>query len=163
MGDFAKSSNDDTPASALREQAKEALDRGELDFAEELLRKAVKLLEEAGEDEASKAYSGLGIIAGRRRDLDAADEWYRKSLEIDERSGNECGAAKTYHNLSLVAIDRRDFEAAEKWLRKSIHIAGEAGRRNRRLGKLPAIGVGRLPARRPRHCRQVLSEITGNR
>jgi tetratricopeptide (TPR) repeat protein len=65
--------------------------------------------------------SSLRAVVSRtaRRNLKGAD---RKSLEIDERSGDEHGAAKTYHNLSAVANARKDFESAEKWLWKSIHI-----------------------------------------
>ena len=69
----------------------------------------------------------MGLIAYWRGDFDAAEEWYRKSLEIDERNGDEHGAAKTYHYLSAVAIGREDFESAEKWLWKSIHIKEKLG------------------------------------
>ncbi len=71
---------------------------------------------------ASASYHQLGLIVYGRGDLDAAERWYRKSLEIDERSGGELGAAKTYNNLSAVANARGDFESAEKWLWISIRI-----------------------------------------
>jgi hypothetical protein len=52
------------------------------------------------------------MVAQERRDFAAADGWYRKSLEVNERLGNEHGAAITYHQLGMVAQERREFVAA---------------------------------------------------
>ncbi|HYH67615.1 MAG TPA: CHAT domain-containing protein [Urbifossiella sp.] len=68
------------------------------------------------------AYHQLGMVAQERRDLAAAEGWYRKSLEIKERQGDEHGAAITYHHLGMVARERRDLAAAEGWYRKSLEI-----------------------------------------
>jgi tetratricopeptide (TPR) repeat protein len=67
------------------------------------------------------------MVAQARRDLDAAEKWYRKSLEIAERLGDEHGAAITYHQLGMVAQARRDLDAAEKWYRKSLEIKERLG------------------------------------
>ena len=44
------------------------------------------------EDEAM-AYHHLGMIAQEQRDFASAEQWYRKALAIEEKQGNEHGAA----------------------------------------------------------------------
>jgi len=78
------------------------------------------------ESEAA-AYHQLGIIVEERLDFDAAEKWYQKSLEIEEKHGNEHGMANTYHQLGNITSKRRDFEAAEKWCRKSLEINEKHG------------------------------------
>jgi tetratricopeptide (TPR) repeat protein len=95
MSDFTESSNNDTPALAYYVQAISAFEQGRRAYSEELCRKAVELYERAGKDEVSEVYGQLGLIAHCRGDFDAAEKWYRKTLEIVERNGNEQGAAKT--------------------------------------------------------------------
>ncbi|HEX8198866.1 MAG TPA: CHAT domain-containing protein, partial [Isosphaeraceae bacterium] len=76
------------------------------------------------EDEglAASSYGQLGLVAKVRGDLNAAERWYGKSLEINERLGDEPGAASTYHQLGNVAQDRGDLDAAERWYGKSLEI-----------------------------------------
>ena len=62
------------------------------------------------------------MVAQERRDLNAAEGWYMKSLDISLKQGNEHGAALTYHQLGCVAQERRDLNAAEGWYRKSLDI-----------------------------------------
>jgi len=73
------------------------------------------------------AYHQLGSIAEERRDFDAAEKWYLKSLAISEKQGNKHLVAGTYHQLGIVAQKRRDFEAAEKWYLKSLAIEAKQG------------------------------------
>ena len=54
-------------------------------------------------------------------------QWYKKSLDIDEKQGNEHGAAKTYHQLGRIAVEQRDFAAAEQWSQKSLDIDEKQG------------------------------------
>jgi Tfp pilus assembly protein PilF len=49
------------------------------------------------------AYHQLGMIAQERRDFASAEQWYRKSLTIEEKQGNEHGAALSYHQLGTIA------------------------------------------------------------
>jgi len=126
MSGFTDSRNSDTHALPRFNQAIDAFDRGELEFSE-LCRKALESCEQAGQDEVSVVCGRLGGIAYRRGDFDAAEQWYRKSLGIDERTGNEHGAATTCHYLSFVADGRADSESAENWLWKSIHIKEKQG------------------------------------
>jgi len=69
------------------------------------------------------AYHQLGTIALQQRDFAPAEAWFRKSLAIEEKQGNEeHGAASTYHNLGAIAQERSDFKEAEAWYRKSLAI-----------------------------------------
>ena len=49
----------------------------------------------------ASTYHQLGIIAQEQRDFSAAEGWYKKSLAIEEKLGNEHGAAITYHQLGI--------------------------------------------------------------
>ena len=46
--------------------------------------------------------------------------WRRIIRIIEEKQGNEHGAAITYHQLGRIAEERRDFAAAEKWYHKDL-------------------------------------------
>ena len=58
----------------------------------------------------------------KTRDFAQAEQWYRKSLAISEKQGNEHGAASTYHQLGSIAEEQRDFAQAGQWLIRSIVI-----------------------------------------
>ena len=127
MSSFTESSDNDTPALTYYVKAINAFEQGKPEYAEELCQIAAKLYERASNDEVSAVYIQLGLIEYWRRNFDAAEKWYRKALEIEERIGDEHSAARTYHYLSSVAKGRGDFESAEKWLWKSIHIREKQG------------------------------------
>jgi tetratricopeptide (TPR) repeat protein len=82
-------------------------------------------LDEAPADD--KIYRQLGRIAQERRDLDKAEEWYRKSINFKKRLGDECEVAKTYHNLGKVAQERRDLDGAEEWYREALEVFEQLG------------------------------------
>jgi len=69
----------------------------------------------------------LGYVAFERRDFEAAENWYHKSLKISEKYGIEYGAALTYHQLGMIAEEKRDFEAAKIWYHKSLEISEKHG------------------------------------
>ena len=62
------------------------------------------------------------MIAEEQRDFAAAEAWYKKSLAIKEKQGNEHGAASTYHQLGRIAQERRDFFQAGDFYLKSIKM-----------------------------------------
>jgi hypothetical protein len=78
----------------------------------------------AGEEPTIRAvsYHQLGMVAQDRGDLDAAEKWYLKALEIVEWLGDEPGAAKSYHQLGMVAYLRGDLASAERWCLKALEI-----------------------------------------
>ena len=57
-----------------------------------------------------------GCIAHEQRDFAGAEQWYRKSLEIKERRGDEHGAASTYGQLGILAGFQERWDEAARWL-----------------------------------------------
>lgn len=55
------------------------------------------------------AAMALAVYALHQRDFAQAEQWYRKSLAMKEKQGNEQGAALTYHQLGRIAQEQRDF------------------------------------------------------
>ena len=69
------------------------------------------------------------MTAQDRGRLDEAEDWYRKSLAINEELGDRPGMASTYHQLGITAQDRGRLDEAEDWYRKSLTINEELGDR----------------------------------
>jgi tetratricopeptide (TPR) repeat protein len=68
----------------------------------------------------SAAYHGLGLVAQERHDLEGAEGWHRKALEVLLRLHDERGAADTCGRLGNLAERRHDLEGAEGWYRKAL-------------------------------------------
>jgi tetratricopeptide (TPR) repeat protein len=84
--------------------------------------------ESAGDDSnLAVAFHQLGMIAQERRQFDEAERWYRQSLAIEERIGNEHGQGSTLHQLGRIAQERRQFDEAERWYRQSLAIEERIG------------------------------------
>ena len=62
------------------------------------------------------------MIAQEQRDYVQAEAWYRKSLAIREKQGNEHGAAITYAQLGLMAAAQRDFGQAGQQLLQALRL-----------------------------------------
>jgi hypothetical protein len=62
----------------------------------------------------------LGRVAQERRDFEAAERWYKESLAIKEKHGNEHGAAGTYGQLGILERLQGRYEDAGRWLIKCI-------------------------------------------
>jgi len=75
----------------------------------------------------ANAYHQLGRIAQTRRNPQAALEWYRMSLSLNEPAGNHVAVADTWLQLGIMAREKRDFNAAEDWFRKTITIRQSQG------------------------------------
>ena len=52
-------------------------------------------------------YHQLGILAQDRGDYDEAARQYQRSLDINERLGNQAGMATSYHQLGMLAQTAR--------------------------------------------------------
>ena len=74
-------------------------------------------------------YHQLGITAQNRGRLDEADDWYRKSVAIEEELGDRSGMASTYRQLGITAQNRGRLDEADDWYRKSLAIEEELGDR----------------------------------
>lgn len=64
----------------------------------------------------------LGAIAQERRRFDEAEDWYRRSLDVDERMGNERGVASRLGQLGLLAEARGDVVEAIRQLEQAAVI-----------------------------------------
>jgi tetratricopeptide (TPR) repeat protein len=74
-------------------------------------------------------YHQLGITAQARGRPDEADDWYRKSLTIEEELGNRPHMASTCHQLGITAQARGRLDEADDWYRKALTIKEELGNR----------------------------------
>ncbi|MEM6682775.1 MAG: CHAT domain-containing protein, partial [Pseudomonadota bacterium] len=77
---------------------------------------------EARDRRLAITYHQLGTVAQDRGSLDAAQDWYKKSLAIKDALGNRPGMASSYHQLGMVAQYRGSLDAAEDWYKKSLTI-----------------------------------------
>jgi tetratricopeptide (TPR) repeat protein len=72
-------------------------------------------------------YHQLGRVAQTRESLDDAEDWYTKSLAINEELGNRPGMAISYHQLGIVAQERGRLDEADDWYTKSLAIEEDLG------------------------------------
>ena len=94
-----------------------------------------------GSQKAAALLHHLGMVAQRRGDYEAALDWYRQSLAIEEQLGNRAGMAGSYHHLGMVAQDKGDYEAALDWYRQSLAIDEQLGNRAGMASTLSQIGI----------------------
>ena len=73
------------------------------------------------------ALGNIMLVQGRQQD---AQEWYRKSLAIQQERGNRSGVARSYHQLAIVAMHQRRLAEAEQLYRQSLAISEELGDRS---------------------------------
>jgi tetratricopeptide (TPR) repeat protein len=78
-------------------------------------------------DRAAAWIGQLGVIAQVRGDLSAAETHYQRSLDINERRGNQAEMAIAYQNLGVLAMNRGDLREAETQLRRSLDIHEQIG------------------------------------
>ena len=67
------------------------------------------------------------MLAQARGDYDEAARQYQRTLDINERLGNQAGMATSYHNLGALAYDRGDYDEAARQYQRALDI-------NERLG-----------------------------
>ena len=94
---------------------------GRLNGAQEAYEKVLGL---AGENKSweGTAYDNLGAIYITRGELERAEKYYRKGLEIDEALGRKKGMAIAYSNLGAIYITRGELDQAEEYCRKGLEI-----------------------------------------
>jgi tetratricopeptide (TPR) repeat protein len=89
----------------------------------------------------ARSYHQLGMVAQERGQLPQAEQWYRKSLEIEEALGNRSGMAASYHELGRVAQRRGQLPQAEQWYRKSLEIEEALGNRRGMASSYGQLGL----------------------
>lgn len=122
----------------LSKRANFYLRAGELGLASALYRQIIEVLESEADpagDMLAVTYHELGMVEQGRGDMNAAEDWYRKSLEVAETLGNRRGMAASYHHLGMVELVRGKLDEAEVWCRKSLDIY-------RSLGDQPNLAYG---------------------
>ena len=67
----------------------------------------------------------LGRIAQEKRQFKKAEQWYKKSLVIEENQKNEYAQAHTLHQIGRIAQEKRQFKKAEELFSKSLTIEEE--------------------------------------
>ncbi len=103
---------------------------GNLDKAKEAYRRVLGL---AGEDREIQAvaYGNLGLIYRIRGELDRAEEFHIKSLNIEEKLGRLEGMASDYGNLGNIYSIRGELDKAEEYWQKSLALFTKVGAKNK--------------------------------
>ena len=109
------------------EAGRVAFSQGDHATAEQAFRAAIADAESAGEDSQQLASSlgNLGQLKYQLRDYPAAEELFRRSLDIRERllGAEHHGLVQTINNLAAVHIARADLERAEPLFRRALAIS----------------------------------------
>ena len=118
----------------LGQQANRQMSAGQPDKAAQAYRQILASLQDQPATEWTRRnisvfYHQLGVTAQERGRLDEADDWYRKSLTIEEELRNRPGMADTYHQLGITADHRGQLQEADDWYRKALTIFEELGNR----------------------------------
>jgi tetratricopeptide (TPR) repeat protein len=118
---------------AVGSEASRAIEAGRLDAAHDTYDMIRQRLETAKEDsrrpQLASTYYQLGRVAQHRGQLDDADRWHQRSLEIRETLGDRLGVAGSYKLLGGVAQDRGQLDDAERYYRRSLEIDEALGNR----------------------------------
>jgi len=102
----------------------------ELERAAERLQAALALAEESAFEHLPGVLTALGHLALGEGDLDQAEDYYRRCLEVEEQIGDTYNAGTSWHNHGYVAWQRGDVERAMACWRKAIKLNQTAGNRS---------------------------------
>lgn len=72
----------------------------------------------------SSTYNNIGTLFFNNNDIDKADEYFVKSMEIDVLRGDSLGVASSMINLASIANRRGDYESAYLYLLRGKRIIG---------------------------------------
>lgn len=101
---------------------------GETARAEALWQEAWTRAQQGGSDrDLAAAEAGLGLVAARQADFDAAERHYRAALDIYDLEGDLRAAARQLGNLGYAAQGRGDGEAAERYYSRALALMEEDG------------------------------------
>jgi tetratricopeptide (TPR) repeat protein len=115
---------------------------GDLDHAEEMLRKSLAICERLGWQEGvAGGYNNLGVIYHTRGDLGRAEEMHRKSLAVEEKLDRQGGMATDYGNLGMIYQTRGDLDRAEELTCKSLAINEKLGRQDGMASDYGSLGM----------------------
>ncbi|MBN2047526.1 MAG: tetratricopeptide repeat protein [Anaerolineaceae bacterium] len=102
--------------------------RGNMDQAEELLKKSLDLVEHTeAYDVISSIYNRLGGIYFLKGDMDLSTTYVQRSLQLREQLGEVASVARSYNNLGLIAWKRGVLDEAQKNFEKSSRLQEDLG------------------------------------
>lgn len=102
--------------------------RGNFSEAQELLKKALKLVESSDAyDAIASIYNRLGGLAYNQGDWDQAASYLRKSIAMRESIGDVLGLATSFNNLGLLEIEMGEFSNALANLTRSYELKTRLG------------------------------------
>lgn len=95
--------------------------RGELDKAEEMLKKSLEIAKKLNLQKVMASdYCNLGLIYRIRGKFNKAEEMHKKSLEISEKLGLQEIMTNDYSNLGIIYIRKEELDKAEEMLKKAL-------------------------------------------
>ncbi len=101
-------------------------EQSEFDLAWQAFQSALNMRESAWPEEAlglAETLNQHGVVAWRRSDLDSADEFFQRALEIrQELAPNSLGVAQSLNGLGSVALRRGELEKATDMLKRALLI-----------------------------------------
>ncbi len=127
-------------------EANRQVEAGQLDQAERAYRRVLGWLQNQPETYWTRSniaiiYHQLGMTAQDRGRLDEADDWYRRSLAVNDELGNRSGAAASYHQLGMIARRSGRLDQADDWNRKALSINEELHDRPRMSMTYHQLGI----------------------
>jgi tetratricopeptide (TPR) repeat protein len=115
-------------SSALFEQARLAVTRGDLDGAMRLYQQAIQIQEQLGDQKGKSAtLHAMANVMVTRGDLDGAMRLYQQSLQIQEQLGDLQGKSATLHAMANVMVTRGDLDGAMRLYQQAIQIQEQLG------------------------------------
>ncbi|WP_415717640.1 tetratricopeptide repeat protein [Maridesulfovibrio sp.] len=102
-----------------------------------------EVLQLSNSDKSIKAvaYGNLGVIRQTQGDLEGAEEFQLKALEIDKELGSKEGMAIRYGNLGLIRKTQGDLEGAEELYLKALDVFKELGHKEGMAAAYGNLGV----------------------
>lgn len=115
---------------------------GELDRARDTLEELERRAQDRGDIRMeANAWSGFGILAWRRGDLEAAEGYYRRALQAYRDLDLSANAAGLEVNLGIIAANRGNFDAAAAAFSSSLKLYETVGDRYSQARTLKNLGV----------------------
>jgi len=135
---------------------------GEYDEAERLVRRRLALCgPDTDSEPTARAYTNLGLVLLYKKDLDAAESEFSRSVTISERIGDDFSLARALGNLALVPEARRDLDRAESLYLKALAISQRIGSEKLIAGNLANLGDIARWRSRPDEARKLWTEALG--
>jgi tetratricopeptide (TPR) repeat protein len=114
--------------------------RGDLQRAEAYFKECLASFELSNDISQGDALVALGTIAYEHRELDNAEQRFRRALSIFERFESKAGQAVALYHLADVAAARDNFDEAEEGFKRTLAVNEELGRKRGQANSLSKLG-----------------------